>query len=93
MSISPMTLIILGPIRRVNKDILGEINVLMNAMANKPLYHQVLPYFSSFKVVKEPTFGGLITQQSHSWEISLFRINRGHKANFILIMKHLYLLP
>ena len=37
--ISPMTSIILGPIRRVNKDTFGEINELMNAIAKKPLYH------------------------------------------------------
>ena len=38
ISISPMTLIILGLIR-VKKDTLGEINVLMIVMAKKPLYH------------------------------------------------------
>ena len=53
ISISPMTLIILGPNWRVNKDTLGEINVLINAMAKKPLYHQVIPYFSNYKVVKK----------------------------------------
>ena len=37
--ISLMTLTILGSIQRGNKNILGEINVLMNAMAKKPLYH------------------------------------------------------
>ena len=55
ISISPMALIILGPIQRVNKDTLGELNEPMNAMAKKPLYHQVLPYFSIPKVVMEPT--------------------------------------
>ena len=39
ISISPMTLIILGPIQGGNKNTLGEINVLMNAMAQKSLYH------------------------------------------------------
>ena len=37
--ISPMTLIIPGSIRRGNKNALGEINVLTNVMAKKPLYH------------------------------------------------------
>ena len=37
--ISSMILIILGPIQRGNKNTLGEINVLRNAMTKKPLYH------------------------------------------------------
>ena len=53
-------------IQRGNKNTLGEISVLVNAMAKKPLYHQVIPYFSSPKVVMEPTFGELMTQQVHS---------------------------
>ena len=48
-------------IRRGNKNTLGEINVLTNAMAKKPFYHQVIPYFSSLKVVMEPTFRELMT--------------------------------
>ena len=36
--ISPMTLIILGPTRKGNKNALGEINVLTNAVDKKPFY-------------------------------------------------------
>ena len=36
--ISPMTLIILRPTWKGNKNALREINVLTNAMAKKPLY-------------------------------------------------------
>ena len=39
ISISPMTLIILGQIQRRNKNTFGETNVLINAVAKKPLYH------------------------------------------------------
>ena len=53
-------------IQRGNKNTLGEVSVLANAMAKKPLYHYVIPYFSSPKVVIEPTFGELMTQQAHS---------------------------
>ena len=37
--ISPITQIVMGPIRRGNKNIIGEISVLTNVMAKKPLYH------------------------------------------------------
>ena len=60
--ISPMTLIILRPTRKGNKNALREINVLTNAMAKKPLYELVIQYFSIFKVVMGPTFGELMTQ-------------------------------
>ena len=39
ISISSMTLIILGPTKRLNKDTLGVIDVLTNAMTKKPHCH------------------------------------------------------
>ena len=53
-------------IQRSNNNTLREVNVLTNAMAKNLLYHLVIPYFSSPKVVMEPTFGELMIQQTHS---------------------------
>ena len=48
-------------IRRGNKSTFGEVSVLTNTMAKKPLYYKAIPYFSNPKGVMEPTFGELMT--------------------------------
>ena len=54
-------------IRRGNKNTLGEISVLASAMVKKPFYHYIISYFSSPKVIIEPTYGELMTEQAYSW--------------------------
>ena len=80
-------------IQRGNKNTLGEINVLMNAMAKKPL----ITRSSHISPVLKWSWNLLLENRWHNKPIlgekPLFRINRDPKTYFNLIIKDQYLLP